>query len=364
MDEFQADSLRIKEFDASLPIEKAVPPPATWYLDSAMHALEKETVFKNNWLVVGHIRHLQEPGSFLAGKAVERPFVVTRDEQGNLGAFHNVCIHHGTRVADGCGKTEYLTCPYHGWQYKLNGRLAKAPRAGAIEQLKKRSAGLTPIACTTWGPFVLLNFAAAPKPLTANMPRLKEEEAALAMQQLTYVTSKTYDMQCNWKVFVDNYLDGGYHVPHMHPGLTEHLDEKRYTTRLEQGYSVQSCPADGLDDRLGKRAIYLWLYPNFMINRYGPWMDTNLVIPLAHDRCRVRFDYYHDGELADGELDHLLKDSHQVQMEDMNIVHMVQEGMGSEAYKGLYAPNFEASMYQFHKMLHHDLTAYFNSMED
>ena len=77
-----------------------------------------------------------------------------------------------------------------------------------------------------------------------------------------------YPMRCNWKVFVDNYLDGGYHVEHLHPALTSNLDIGSYTTRVNPLYSLQEVGGRG-DCRVGERALYIYMYPSLMINRSG-----------------------------------------------------------------------------------------------
>ena len=117
--------------------------------------------------------------------------------------------------------------------------------------------------------------------MNASRKKLLDQELEwMEMETPSFVARRVYELDCNWKVFVDNYLDGGYHVPHMHKGLNAKLESSEYASRLGDIYSVQSCPAAG-DDRLGERAHYLWVYPNFMANRYGRWMDTNLVLPVV-----------------------------------------------------------------------------------
>ena len=105
---------------------------------------------------------------------------------------------------------------------------------------------------------------------------------------------RTYTLDCNWKVFVDNYLDGGYHVPHLHKGLDSVLDYSEYTITNGERFCLQSSPmvSEGAEARTGAvrqgdRAFYYWIYPNFMINCYGRTMDTNLVIPRGVDRTEV-----------------------------------------------------------------------------
>ena len=90
----------------------------------------------------------------------------------------------------------------------------------------------------------------------------------LIVQDMTWVRRVEYPMKCNWKVFVDNYLDGGYHVEHLHPALTDNLDISSYTTRVTNMYSMQEVAGVG-DVRVGGHALYIYMYPSLMINRYG-----------------------------------------------------------------------------------------------
>ena len=128
---------------------------------------------------------------------------------------------------------------------------------------------------------------------------LVERFEPLNLEQFDWFERRTYTLNCNWKVFVDNYLDGGYHVPHIHGGLNSVLDLSKYKIETGERFCLQSSPmvtekgeAETASVRTGDRACYYWIYPNFMINIYEGVMDTNLVVPLAVDRTEVIFDYY------------------------------------------------------------------------
>ncbi|MFP6671185.1 MAG: SRPBCC family protein, partial [Pirellulaceae bacterium] len=279
-------------------------------------------------------------------------------------AFYNICSHHGTCVATGEGSAEQFVCPYHGWTYDRQGKLTRAPLAGALESLKQRNLDLKPITVSRWGPFLTLHFGDSSSPLETELAPLLDAFAAEPFEKMRFVRRVSYPLECNWKVFVDNYLDGGYHVAHVHPGLTDQLDISSYGSTLGTRWSLQSCPATsspGSDssvdfgERVGQHADYGWLYPNFMINRYGPWLDTNTVIPLSADRCLVVFDYFHEGVPETAFLEESLIASDQVQQEDIEICKRVQAGLDSGVYEqGVYAPGFEAPMLHFHRLLHAD----------
>ena len=355
----------LERFEPGKPITAALTPPASWYTTSVFEQQERETVFRRRWQWVGRRDQLRAPGDYFAGDFLGWPYVVAVDSDGDLRAFYNVCSHHGTCVAEGEGTCEQLVCPYHGWTYDLKGRLTKAPRAGAIEALKKGQLDLKPLPVATFGPLVALHFGEPVETLGDQLGGLADAFIAPPFTGLNFVRRVTYEMACNWKVFVDNYLDGGYHVPHMHPALSARLDIGSYRTTLGEGWSMQSCGAEGsafedagedFQGRIGQHADYAWIYPNFMINRYGPWMDTNRVLPLGPSQCRVEFDYYYQGVPESGFVERSLAASEQVQEEDMTICRRVQAGLDSGIYdQGVYASRFEAPMYHFHRLLAADL---------
>ncbi|VAI79152.1 unnamed protein product [Triticum turgidum subsp. durum] len=298
------------EFDPAIPLASAVTPPSGWYTDPEFLRLELDRVFLRGWQAVGHIGQVKNPNDFFTGSLGNVQFVICRDANGKLQAFHNVCRHHASLLACGSGQKTCFQCPYHGWTYGLDGTLLKATRISGIKNFNKNDFGLLPI-----------------------------------------------------KVFCDNYLDGGYHVPYAHGALASGLQLQSYETLTYERVSVQRCEsalAEQEDiDRLGTKATYAFVYPNFMINRYGPWMDTNLAVPLDATRCKVVFDYFLDESLLDDQdfIDRSLKDSEQVQIEDIALCEGVQRGLESPAYGvGRYAPSVEMAMHHFHCLLHANLS--------
>ena len=170
---------------------------------------------------------------------------------------------------------------------------------------------------------------------------------------------------CNWKVFVDNYLDGGYHVPHLHKGLDSVLDYSKYMIENGEHFCLQWSPlvSEGAEAqtgavRKGDRALYYWIYPNFMINWYQGAMDTNLVIPRGVDKTEVIFDFYFpDVSAAARERNQAsIEVGQRIQDEDVAICKSVQRGLSSRAYNaGRLSVRREAGEHLFHRLLHADL---------
>jgi choline monooxygenase len=352
--------MAMQTFDPGIPIEKASTPPSAWYTQPSFFHRERATVFRRSWQAVGRAESLARPGDYLTGEMAGEPYVVVRGEDEVLRAFYNVCRHHATCVAKGAGKTESLVCPYHGWTYGLDGRLLKAPRMGGVEEFRREEQGLIPMQVATWGLWVFVRQEAAGSAVDEVMRPL---EGRLNTGPLRFEKSVRYEIECNWKVYVDNYLDGGYHVSHMHGGLASQLDLDAYRTEISGQVSLQTCNAGepagsntdgGVDfqERLQGGAVYAFVYPNFMINRYGPMMDTNWVLPLGHQRTLTVFDYYFETGVNREFIERSLAASDQVQREDMAICQSVQRGLGSSAYDvGRYAPRVEGAEHHFHSLL-------------
>ncbi|MGA2422059.1 MAG: aromatic ring-hydroxylating dioxygenase subunit alpha [Candidatus Acidiferrum sp.] len=350
------------------PLERAWTIPSPWYLDRDFYEAERAGVFATSWQAVGRLDQVREPGQFFTADIAGEPIVVARGEDGVLRAFYNVCRHHAAAVvteAAGCAKQ--FRCPYHGWTYGNDGALKGMVEFEGVFDFDRAKNGLVPMRVETWEHFVLVNLDSQAAPLREFLGAITEIVAPLAItSKLHYFDRRVYTLNCNWKVYVDNYLDGGYHVPHAHKGLSSVIEYTKYTIENFSTACLQSSPLSsdsaseaGVAATRQGRAFYLWIYPNFMINAYEGVMDTNLVLPLGVDKCAVIFDYYFGdvSEAARAANYRSIKVSEKVQDEDEAICDSVQRGLGSRAYvAGRLSVRREAGEHLFHRLLHADLT--------
>jgi phenylpropionate dioxygenase-like ring-hydroxylating dioxygenase large terminal subunit len=358
----------LASYNDKAPLSEASTIPASWYVDPRIAELEARTVFSNTWQMVGRIEQVEKPGQFVTAHVAGEPVVVVRGNDGILRGFYNVCRHHAAAVVtEPCGQASILHCPYHGWNYGLDGSLKGMPEFDGVKDFERQQNGLVPLKAETWEKFVFVNLDPKAVSLKDFLGRLVKRVAPLGVSQLHFFATRTYDIACNWKVFVDNYLDGGYHVPHLHKGLNSVLDYKEYTIENEDRYCLQSSPMVASDEdkatdatRKGDRAWYFWQYPNLMINCYEGYMDTNLVLPIDVDHCRVIFDFYF-ADVSDAKRaynEQSVAVGARVQDEDLGICEAVQRGLKSRAYgAGRLSVRREAGEHLFHRLLAADLKA-------
>jgi len=347
-------------YTATRDLARATTIPASWYTDAGILPLEKRRVFQRTWQMVGHARHVAEPGSYFTADLAGEPLVVARAADGVLHAFSNVCRHRASVVASGCGQASVLRCPYHGWSYKLDGRLHAAPEFDGVEDWDASQVCLPRMPVETWGPFVFVNADGQAPPLGEVLGSIPEEVAGLGcpVEQLHFSARRDYVIECNWKVYVDNYLEG-YHLPAAHPSLFRELDYGQYRVDTHRWYSSQYAPirppqsgekrqyAEPLTDN---RALYFWIFPNFMLNVYPDNLSSNVIVPLGHDRTLTIFEWFTYGSTEVNP--ETIAFSDEIQQEDIRICEAVQRGLSSSFYdKGRFSVKRENGVHHFHLLL-------------
>ncbi|HEY1377665.1 MAG TPA: SRPBCC family protein [Gemmataceae bacterium] len=360
------DRLRdlLDEFDPTLPLDRASTIPSGWYFDADLAELERRTVFAG-WQAVGRLDQVARPGSYLTAEVAGEPVAVLRDEAGVLRAFHNVCRHRAAAVlTEPCGTATKLRCRYHGWTYDLAGRLRGAPEFDGVADFRREDFGLVPLIADAWGPTVWVHPQSAALRLADFLSPMPERTEPLGVGHVVWHGSRTYDLGCNWKVYVDNSLDGGYHVNTIHPGLAGVIDYSHYRTELYANANVQVSPlkpaADAVEGvvRVGDTAYYWWVFPNFMVNLYAGVMDTNLVLPLGPERCRVVFDFYFADSTSADFVAQSLDVAERIQQEDVGVCEDVQRGLRSRSFStGRFSVRRENGGYHFHQLLARALRA-------
>jgi choline monooxygenase len=343
-------------------LERAWTLPSHLYTDPAALAEEKERIFGCTWQVVGHVRQLAEPGDYITTELVGEPLLVVRDSAGELRAFYNVCRHRAGPPAEGCGSRKVFRCGYHGWSYSLEGKLLHAPEMEGTDNFRFEEFGLARVRVEEWSGLVFVNLDPDAAPLSQALGEMPAQAAPFAFDRMRFFHRRDYVMECNWKAYVDNFLEG-YHLPSVHPGLNRELDYTQYVTETYASYSRQLSPirsdanaGDGprrYQQASGSDAAeYFWVFPNWMLNCYPDNVSLNIVLPLGPEKCVAIFEWYFPEEALATALPQQTVDfSDSVQVEDGHICEVVQKNLRSRSYqRGRYSVKQEKCLHHFHRL--------------
>src|SRR5579863_4235494 len=273
----------------SLPLESAVTLPAACYADPEFHEFDRDAVFARSWQLVSRAEKLKDAGDHVVVEITGRPVILVRGDDQVLRGFFNVCRHRAGPLALADGNARQLQCKYHGWTYTLSGQLRAAHEMQDAKDFDKSCIHLDAIEVAEWEGLV---FAALRKPaagLQQLMAGIRERIQPIALGEFGFHSRVDYAVACDWKAYVDNYLEG-YHLPHVHPGLNKLLDYREYTTQTAEWHSHQHSPLDGAQGPYAAgEAHYYFIYPNMMLNILPGRLQTNRVLPLSAGRCQVIF---------------------------------------------------------------------------
>jgi choline monooxygenase len=340
--------------DAAEDLARARALPPRHYVGAEMLALDQERVFARSWQLVAHRGELAGAGDHVVAEVAGAPVLVVRGGDGELRAFANVCRHRAGPIALCSGRgARALHCKYHGWTYDLEGRLRHAPEMGGAADFSVEDIRLPQFRAGEWQGLVFVALDADTPPLDEVYGGIAGRIAPIDLAVMDFVRRDVYELRCNWKVYVDNFLEG-YHLPYVHPGLSKVLDYRVYTTELFRWHSLQHSPLRANDGIYGDgEAFYYFVYPNVMLNIMPGRLQANRIMPLGPDRCRVEFEYFYAPDPATrARIDRDREFSDEIQQEDIAICEAVQRGLASGYYEpGRLCPRREAGLWHFHTLL-------------
>jgi choline monooxygenase len=327
------------------------------YLDPEVAEREQRLIFERTWQLAGHVSQLPKPGAYVTAWAGNQPVLVVRAENGELRAFRNVCRHRGSMLLTGSGQCKAaIRCRYHGWTYRLDGELIGVPEARAFgERLDKSTLGLLPARVEEICGLLFVNLDPHAASLGETVGDLPQRLAPYAIERLQHFSPYRGEQPANWKVIVDNYLEG-YHVPIAHPGLMRLLDYKRYGVELNDGYvwfeaPLRDNPTGNRLARLYSRIAtpmphlaeehhrvwrYVFIYPNTALDLYPDQVNTWQIRPNAVDSIHDSYDCYRPPR--SGPRTRLVQRVNhrfntQVLDEDIDLVQNVQRGLATRDYE-------------------------------
>ncbi len=356
---------------------------APWtYYSTEFLKLEKNHLFKERWLLAGHISDIPHPQNYITFDAVGERALIIRNQDGKVRAFHNVCRHRGAKLLDSergtCGRT--LSCPFHGWTYCLDGELLSVPAVQTFEHLDLGQNGLVPLDLEIWMGFLFVRFGGTGQSVADSLEPIKDLVAPYQLEKIEPIAGSRYreTRPYNWKVIHD--IDNeGYHVPTGHPALQQ-LYGKTYEDSEMGGvliaraqindnpgriWSVRQYQKllpqfDHLPEQNQRAWLYFNIFPSMVIGLYPESIEFYMTLPntvdsswylgasyaLPDDRREVNVARYLSARI-----------NKLTEKEDASFMRWMQLGMNSSAFPTPKLSSKEQNVRRFHKRIQSELPA-------
>ena len=191
--------------------------PGWMYTSPEVFQRETERIFLKEWLVIGRVEEVPNPGDYFTFDIVDEPIVVTRGNDGRLNAFSNVCRHRGAKVVDGRGSAKTFSCPYHGWTYDIEGKLAQTTFTDDVDGFDFDNCRLPPILIGDWGGWIFVNFDRNAGPLADHVALYEEKLGYFNQEACRLSDTLIIESDVNWKLMAENFIDV-YHFRTLHAG--------------------------------------------------------------------------------------------------------------------------------------------------
>jgi phenylpropionate dioxygenase-like ring-hydroxylating dioxygenase large terminal subunit len=358
--------------NASAGFENAQSLPPGIYHDPEILRLETDRLFRREWLCMGRLAEMPEPGDYIARDLAGAPVFVIRQRGERVRAFANVCLHRGARLLDGDGHVSRISCPYHSWTYDIDGQLVGAPFMQETPGFDVKASRLVELACETWEGFVYVNADADAEPLAERLAGLSRlvGDYRMADYEPVFMTEETWPT--NWKCLVENYMDA-YHVHRVHrDSFAKNGSSEEVTTLLdgEDGYTCHYVQEAEGPKAVSPHPDNTWIRDE---NRHRTWLVNVFpahtmqlqpdmlwylsLIPDGIDAVRVRWGVSIPREILDGAddrqlvIDGVMALVHQVNAEDKPVVENVFSATRSPHAEQGRLSYLERNVWQFGRYL-------------
>jgi choline monooxygenase len=339
--------------EAMAPIQHARHAPAYVYTSQQVLDYEKETIFLKDWLCIGREEEIEKPGDYLTFDVVGEPIVVVRTQNGEINAFSNICLHRGVRIVEGSGNKRGFSCPFHGWSYKLEGRLIGAPHMKDVAGFDLSAHRLAPIRVETWKRWLFVTFDANGAPLADHVAGLERDFGYLRQEDFRLGIKTENEVPCNWKLVCENLIDY-YHIPIVHRktnGRTFTMDSFKFEPRENGGYVAMfnSGPSTPSGKPVFGRTPWLQDKPDDFSTGGRLWPNLNffaridtvhpiIVWPISPDRCRmivytlIPKDYMNEPDFAE-RVKAYRQYQNDLYVEDAAMLESMQHGLHSQRFR-------------------------------
>lgn len=278
-----------------------------WYCSPEIFAQERERIFGCEWLCVGREETIPNSGDFYTVERAGESLIVTRDPNGLVHAFFNVCRHRGSRMCEATSGhfQGSIQCPYHAWTYGLDGALNAARNMAEVPGFDRAAYPLHEAGVALWEGFVFVNLAGDATKFEHTFGALIERFSRWSIAKLQTARSITYQLACNWKLVFLNYSEC-YHCPLVHPQLDKlspsdsgrndlwegpvlggYSELRQHASALTTTGRSSRPPLGGVGGAELDRVYYYTIFPSLLLSLHPDYVMVHYLKPLAPDRTEV-----------------------------------------------------------------------------
>lgn len=340
--------------------------PQRYFISADVFAEELAKIFSRQWILVGHQSEVAAPGDFFVADVLPSPsgfgttgagesLIITRDREGEVRGFYNVCRHRGTRLCEEeRGHEAAIQCPYHAWTYALDGRLIGAPHMDEVKGFKREQYSLAAVNIGLWEGFIFVNLADKSMPLEKWFAALQQKFACWRLPELQSAKRVEYDVKANWKLMFENYSEC-YHCPGVHPMLSKvspydsaenDLTEGPFLggfMKINKGKSLtmsgEAC-ARAIDleheHEDGERVFYYSIFPNMLLSMHPDYVMVHQLWPQAPDRTLIICDWFFHPDAFNSDVfrpEDAIEFWDMTNKQDWHVCELSQRGIASRVYE-------------------------------
>jgi choline monooxygenase len=340
--------------------------PPSYYTSEAFLDLEREEVFRKEWVCLGHVAEISKPGDYFTTDLIGEPLLVVRGDDGLIRVLSNVCRHRANLVAEGSGNRRRFVCNYHFWSYSTDGHLATAPLMGKVANFDKTQCRLPEFKSEIWQDFIFVNLDGTAEPLAPRvdwfLPHIANYHHPGRHHQ--FVAHDTW--ATNWKSLVENFMEGYHlsaaHLKTLHPMTPTSMCRKipcrpgitAYTSGYDPSWPERGPYHVDLTPEERRYSVLFSVFPNLLVSIVPNVTLYMMVRPI--DAGTVGIKWGLAGNIADPEHPDVARYRDlcfAFNAEDRAALEGVQKGMQSRHFRSgrLAPPDFEGTIWDFYQYM-------------